>query len=502
MKRDFQNYSGSLKLRPQKTVGAVVVFVATLVGVGCALFEKKPTVDQSALAYFEAMTIARESGLSPDVQRRMVDACDLGSRAACLTSGKLKPQDVAKSLSILQGYTNGTSTQLNVVASQSQELQFYLWDLKSNRLVAPIQAQVVTRSGSDWAVHLLAYQGLTVGNEFRIDVISFGGELVDSRLLTALSPDLSKAKVAVASCMNDHHEAQASQKIWAAMAATQPNLFLFIGDNVYADWNLPGGANPDQLWRRNVEARNTIPFYRWTRLVPTLAIWDDHDFGKNDGDRTYPFREESASIFRLFFPQEPDGAVLRQGPGIARVYRAFGQKFMLLDDRYFRAPAKSAANEETLFGAEQEKWILAELEADMQPAWMISGIQWFGGYHSFESYEGSHPESFKNFKKELRSLRRPMWFVSGDRHLAELMEISSAEIGARTWELTTSGIHSKMYPGRWKEKPNPRQVEGVDEQLNFAVVETQRTGQGAKLNLRVLGAEGQKLFERNIEVRR
>ncbi len=71
---------------------------------------------------------------------------------------------------------------------------------------------------------------------------------------------------------------------------------------------------------------------------------------------------------------------------MAETFRAFGQKFILMDDRSFRSVVSvNATNEQTLYGTDQEKWLFTELAADASPAWIMNGFQFFGGYHSFES---------------------------------------------------------------------------------------------------------------------
>src|SRR5690606_32127208 len=140
---------------------------------------------------------------------------------------------------------------------------------------------------------------------------------------------------------------------------------------------------------------------------------------------------------------------------------------------------------------DQQAWLFTEL-AGSTPTWLISGDQFFGGYHAYESYEGRHPRSFQAFLRRLKSQSAPVVFLSGDRHLAEIMEIPESLLGFRTFEITTSPIHAKVYDDPWKEFPNPRQIEGVAGVLNYAILETDTTS-GFSVRVRLYGPDRRRL---------
>src|SRR5690606_37851004 len=140
------------------------------------------------------------------------------------------------------------------------------------------------------------------------------------------------------------------------------------------------------------------------------------------------------------------------------------------------------------------------LTAAKLPAWLINGDQFFGAYHPFESYEGQHPESFRRMMAELKKTRLPMAFLSGDRHLTEIMSIEPAQLGYRTYEVTTSAIHAKTFPGSFKKDPNPRQLVGKDGTFNYLVLKT-RAEKGLRFTAAVFGPAGRTLFEKTLHVR-
>ena len=86
------------------------------------------------------------------------------------------------------------------------------------------------------------------------------------------------------------------QPIWEAIVAARPDVFLFIGDTVYAD-------TTDMPTMRAAYAKlAALPGYqKLLRTCPVLATWDDHDYGRDDAGADYPRKKESQQIFLDFF---------------------------------------------------------------------------------------------------------------------------------------------------------------------------------------------------------
>ena len=79
-------------------------------------------------------------------------------------------------------------------------------------------------------------------------------------------------------------------------SATQPELFLFLGDNIYADTE-----NMDVMRAKYAKLAAMPGFKALRERCPILATWDDHDLGVNDGGSEYPRKEESQQVFLDFF---------------------------------------------------------------------------------------------------------------------------------------------------------------------------------------------------------
>ncbi len=443
--------------------------------------------------YLEAIDLVRrlegESALEA-----LESACSQNSAAACQRLGKKVPTGA---LPILQGATTDSGTELILLLEPNQRPQFFFWDVTRNALIEPFSISSVPLPLNQGEVVRLRYEGLVLGNNYLLQVVGASGDLIDGRKLRTLDLQKRQARFAVASCMQDEHPLQ--NQMWSELLSHEPELILLIGDNVYADSTMPKGtpAPPDTLWKRYLENRKALSLYRVPQLVPVLAVWDDHDFGQNDADRTYPYRMDALKVFRTFFGEAEFPGVFDRGPGVSSRLAAFGQRFFLLDDRTYRSPP-AEKKLQTHFGVDQEAWLFTDL-ATGQPAWLISGDQFFGAYHRYESYEGRHLESFQRFLKRLRTQRSPVLFVSGDRHLAELQEIQPEVLGYKTYELTTSSIHADVYPNPWLAEPNPRQLHGAFGVNNYALIESE-IGETFRVHFKVYGPDKKRLFSQSAEL--
>ncbi len=422
---------------------------------------------------------------------------------ACTTNcnfDTLKTVTLSKRISILQGATSDSTTQLSLLYPKGEPMAATLWDAKG-KTITPSEVRDHVFPGIEWRVTQLRFKGLDKSVEYWLQVANKAGDLVDLRSLKTLDTKNPTPTFAVASCMDDAYVSEQAG-MWNDMLSAKPDLIFLIGDNVYADRRMKSGkyADPPTLWNRYIETRNILDLYKTQALVPVFATWDDHDFGWDDGDSSYPYKKEAKNTFVAFFPQEPIPGFYERGPGVSSYFKAFGQQFALIDDRSFRTAPKEAKGQ-THWGREQEDWIFRRLARSKSPAWLMEGDQFFGGYHSFESYEGRHPESFKKFTKRMKQTKTPIILVSGDRHLTELMQLSKEDVGYETYELTTSPMHAITFPDPWKETPNPRKIEGVAGTNNYMIVK----GKGANpfsFNVTAMGPSKKVLYSRDLRVKR
>jgi alkaline phosphatase D len=395
----------------------------------------------------------------------------------CSSTGLKKVIPEYGGLSVLQGHTTDNTTQFSVVVPTDTVYDYIIQpeapgatDKSGTPPDIVISAERTMRTDSSWAVDSIIVSGLKPGAYVLFIRNAETKMVAEKRYFETLNPT-QKFDFIVASCLDDSYP-EIQQSIWPQIMTHDPDAIFMIGDNVYADKYLKykGATPPAEVWKRYVETRKRIDVFFWERLVPIYATWDDHDYGENDGNRKYPYKDKSLQIFETFFAQKPDERFFKKGPGVAFSWDIFEQRFIFLDGRSFQSAPEDV--DKKLFGVEQETWAFAAATQPAAMVWFINGLQFFGGYHRFESFEGSFKDDFAAFNTKLREVKNRFVLISGDRHLFEAMAIPASEVGQDTYELTSSGIHAKMYPGGWDVNPNPRQIAGVALKPNYLLIKT------------------------------
>ena len=401
---------------------------------------------------------------------------------------------------VLQGATNSESTQVAVLHPKTEALTLRLVPVGEKEGITPTESNEVKHEHSNWTVSRGTFGGLALGKSYQLQILNKAGKVVDTRKLQTLDLSSRKIRVAVVSCMDDSFE-ELQRKMWPQLLEFKPELIFFIGDNVYADKNpVVKLADPKHLWKRYVETRNRLSIFHQETLVPSLALWDDHDMGANDSDRTYPHLKESKEIFETFFPQEEIPGALESGPGVASHFIGFGIDWYLLDGRTFRSPESDKENQ-THWGEVQEKWLTEKVNSSKEAKILISGDQFFGGYHPFESFERQHPKRFEWFKSLVRQIKAPVLLVSGDRHLTEIIKVDKLHFGYPTFELTSSGIHAKVFPESLKKDPNPHQLVGKAGVYNYMILDIE-PGNPLVVEVQAVGEDKKSIYRRKISVHR
>lgn len=403
--------------------------------------------------------------------------------------------------SILQGYTSDASIQLNVLAPSDEVRLIRLRDASDLHLL-PAHHERFRVPTEPYEIHRLNFrpQG-DARPPFTLEVLDASGKVRDTRTVGAPLREEGGFKIALISCL-DHGRSEQGAELWKQLVEDRPDAIFSLGDNVYVDNDENGNhdvaVTERWFWKRYVEARNALWIYRSPRLIPFISTWDDHDYGSNDGGRSYGLKSHSQKVFDVFGAQDPESASFVAGPGVSRALHAYGQTFIFLDDRNFRTDNFSRDPAQTLWGREQESWLFDRLERSKGTAWLLNGTQFFGSYFPFgESHEKTHPENLKALLSRLRGAPVPVIFGSGDRHYTELMEIPEDILGYRTYEITSSAVQSKPpFLSPWILFPNPRKLDGVGTRNNYVIVEKS----GTNLKISAIGAGRETFFEKSLRM--
>ena len=167
------------------------------------------------------------------------------------------------------------------------------------------------------------------------------------------------------------------------------------------------------------------------RSVPQLAIWDDNDFGENDGGKSFPGKAASLKIFRRYWANPQFG--LPDVSGVFFNYEYGGIDFFFLEGRCYRddntmpdGPGK------TMLGAAQKDWLKESLLLCKAPfKVLVSG----GGWSAGKGPTGDGWSAFLSERNEIFDFIRDneisgVFCLSGDSHVGELNCIPRSTVGA------------------------------------------------------------------------
>ena len=296
-------------------------------------------------------------------------------------------------------------------------------------------------------------------------------------------------RIAFGSCAKESKE----QPIWNSIIATRPDLFLFLGDNIYGD------TRDMNVLREKYARFGAIPGVKELReTVPHLAIWDDHDYGENDAGMEYPMKEESRGIFCDFWG-EPADSPRRTQDGIYASYffGARGRRVQIImpDLRFNRTPilkldlggkaydvwakeleqagkpvpgpySRNPDPKATMLGERQWRWLEAQLKIPADVRIIASGLQVladFPGWEGWTNYARDH----QRLIELIRNTRaNGVIFLSGDTHYAELSRLD-VNVPYPLYDLTSSGL-TEVWPVL---PPNDLRVGEALREANFGVIE-------------------------------
>lgn len=264
----------------------------------------------------------------------------------------------------------------------------------------------------------------------------FGWLLVGSWFPALAQPDMP-FRIAILGCHRQFEPAPALVRYVQA----QPDLCLWIGDNIYADTQ----SDLDHL-RRCYDALEAKPAFRQLKAAaPYLATWDDHDFGDNDEVKTYPLKVESQALFRAFW--ELESAIPAGQAGIYYAERHVVQgktvQIIMLDVRYHRDEPGPAAD---MLGEAQWRWLGAQLQQPADLRLIVSGTQVLlpaeAGSETWDQYPQARQRLFDLIEA---TEAEGVVFITGDQHYGEVCRRRGL-LGYDAIELQFAGINQIEAP--------------------------------------------------------
>lgn len=287
--------------------------------------------------------------------------------------------------------------------------------------------------------------------------------------------------------------------IFQTISARQPDAMVWLGDNIYlreVDWYTRTG-----IQHRYTHARSQPALQPLLANVHHYAIWDDHDFGPNDSDRSYIHKDKTREAFELFWANPSTG--LDGEHGITSFFQWADIDFFLLDNRFFRSPNDCQTCDATILGKAQLDWLIEALvysKASFKV--VVIGGQVLNPAPVFENYAHHHGQERLELLRRIETEGiRNVLFVSGDRHHTELSQLT-LDNGITLYDWTVSPLTSN--PSRNNEREgNTLRVPGtyVNDQ-NFGIMTVTGPRKDRRMNLTIVDAEGNPRWTREIRQER
>ncbi|HYF31964.1 MAG TPA: alkaline phosphatase D family protein [Chitinophagaceae bacterium] len=297
--------------------------------------------------------------------------------------------------------------------------------------------------------------------------------------------------------------------IFATMAKEKANFTLWLGDNWYyreVDFGSAWGLN----YRASRDRAHAVLQDLW-KAMPHYAIWDDHDYGPNNADKSYILKDAAREIFKNYWPNPSFG---ENGQGIYTKLSYSDVDFFLMDDRWFRtndfmsstvssssrdtgrAAATTANPDKRMWGAAQMEWLKNALKGSLATFKIIvTGSQALNPISTSDCLQ-DYPIEFNDLMSFLvREKINGVLFFTGDRHHSEVMKYDRN--GTYTlYDVTSSPLTSGVGRVRDREATNPARIPGtLVEAQNYTRVSVTGGPRERVLKVEFLGIKGEKLAE-------
>jgi len=390
------------------------------------------------------------------------------------------------------GYGQMTEVMLWVQTTKDASVQFRYWDISEPSLkkASPSVRTAVAREN---IAHVLI-QDLLPGKEFAFEVL-INGKVVprpyplrfQTQPLWQWRTDPPDFTLAFGSCLYINETEWdrpgtpygSDYEVLSILASKKPDLMLWLGDNTYyreIDWNTEAGLKHRWNHTRTISQLQPV-----LGVAHNYAIWDDHDYGPDDADRSYRLKAEALETHKLFWANQTYGT-----PGVDGVFGRFewgDVEFFMLDDRYHRAPNNAPDDAgKTMFGKEQFQWLKDGLASSNATFKIVAnGNQMLNpliGGETFSKYGREYSELLR-FVKERRI--SGVVFLSGDRHLTELIALKDSTFYP-LYDYTSSSLTAGLSTAK---EENPHVVAGtlVNDAHNFGILKFSGPRRDRKLTM-------------------
>ncbi len=281
------------------------------------------------------------------------------------------------------------------------------------------------------------------------------------------------AKIAFGSCSKQYEP----QILWDEIIAENCNMWIWLGDNIYGDTE-----DMIQLKSQYDFQKANKEYQKLKEKTPIYGIWDDHDYGVNDGGKEFSKKDESRDLMLEFLDVPKENDVYNRVGGYQSYdlsINGLSIKLILLDSRYFRDQTIKVGKSYnpnltgTILGPEQWKWFENELNNSKADINLVgNGIQVIAQDHRFEKWNNFPNERQKMLDLVTSSGASRVILLSGDRHLSELSMLKLGNMEYPLYDITSSGLTHSFTD--YSNEVNQHRIGEVVPEKSYAVLEIYR----------------------------
>ncbi len=283
-------------------------------------------------------------------------------------------------------------------------------------------------------------------------------------------------------------EEEGSSLVFESIPLSSPTLMIWLGDNIY--FKKEDFGSRENMFKRYQISRSRPYMQDLLKGAHHYAIWDDHDFGPNNSNSSYEYKNHSLEAFNLYWMNENQ---IFPGEGITSTFSYEDADFFLLDNRSWRIVDEENPDNNTIWGSRQMDWLKDQLKSSEAIFKIIcTGGQFLSDAAVHENHANVAPVE----RQELLDFLKDegiggIVFLTGDRHSSEL---SMETIGNRkAYDWTISPMRANAYDHT--DEPNTKRIKGsMFAQHMFGFIEFQGQFGSRELKLTAYDRSGNELW--------
>lgn len=288
------------------------------------------------------------------------------------------------------------------------------------------------------------------------------------------------------------------------MGESDADFMVWTGDNWY--WREADYDSLSGLWYRPQHDRAIPEMQKLLGTMHHYATWDDHDYGPNDSNWSFEYKETALEIFKAYWGNHTYGE--RQNPGVYSKFYWGDAAFFLMDNHYYRDAAELDQDKhptKTQWGRQQLEWLKQSLLAAKELAhfrflFIASGNQMLQTDPTGEPHELYRHEREELLDFIVENEITGVVFLTGDVHFSALYRRPLSDAGQWVYEVTSSPLSSGSWDAaKSKKAEDPYLVPGtIVGTQNFVQIGLSGKGATRALTITCIDKDGATRFTETV----